>query len=65
MIYFNEQIKQLYNVTEKDYVDWCKKHNKPMSYKSTISDFVWRLRTGRLVKDNYGRLLAKRPRRKK
>lgn len=65
MIYFNEQIKKLYNVTDKDYSDWCEKHNKATSYKSTMSDFLWRLRTGRLVKDSNDKLVAKRPRRKK
>lgn len=60
--YLNNQIKQLYNVTDEDYVAWCNEKKKPVSYKTTVSDFVYRLRTGRLVKDSTGKLIVKKPR---
>ena len=64
--YLNNQIKQLYDVTDNDYVIWCNEKKKPISYKSTVSDFVYRLRTGRLVKDsNTNKLIVKKPRHKK
>lgn len=64
--YLNDQIKELYAVSEKDYLDWCKEKKKAISYKSSVQDFVYRLRTKRLVKDmNTGKLIAKKPRRRK
>lgn len=63
VIYLNSQIKAMYNVTENDYLNWCKDNNYPTSYKETVSKFVYKLRTGRLVKVN-GKLVVKRPRRK-
>lgn len=66
MIYYlNEQIKKLYDITEKDYIEWCEKNNKPKSYKDSISTFVYKLRTGRLVKDSNGKLVVKKPRKNK
>jgi len=63
-IYLNAQIKELYEVSDKDYVEWCKKHNKPTSYKKSITEFIYKIRTGRLVKDEYGHLQVKKPRKK-
>ena len=64
MKYLNKQIEQLYDITENDYLDWCKKNDNPVSYKETMSAFLYRVRTGRLVKDNTGKLLVKKPRHK-
>lgn len=64
IIYLNDQLKDLYGVTDKDYFDWCKKNNKSKSYKETVSEFVFKLRTGRLVKDSNGNLKVKKPRKK-
>ena len=63
-IYLNDQLKKMYNVTDKDYEDWCKKNNKPTSYKSSVSEFVYKLMTKRLVKID-GNLVVKKPRKKK
>lgn len=63
-IYLNDQLKKMYNVTDKDYEAWCKKNNKPTSYKSSVSTFVYKLMTGRLVKVD-GNLIVKKPRKKK
>lgn len=63
-MYINKAALKLYNVTEEDYVNWCKSKNKA-SYKTSVKeDFFWRLRTGRLVKDSSGKLIVKKPRRK-
>ena len=64
IVFLNKQIQDMYGITEKDYLNWCEENNKSKSYKSTVSEFVWRLRTGRLVKSESGKLLKKRPRRK-
>lgn len=63
MKYLNDQLKELYDVTDNDYEQWCKEKKKPMTYKSTVSDFMRRLVTGRLKKQN-GKLIVKKPRRK-
>ena len=63
--YLNKQIKQLYGVTENDYIAWCLKNNKPRSYKTSVIKFVEKLRTGRLVKDSTGKLVVKKPRKNK
>ena len=61
--YLNNQIKQLYDVTDEDYISWCLKNNKQRSYKSSVSTFVEKLRTGRLVRDTAtGKLIVKKPR---
>ena len=65
MKYLNDQIKELYEVSEADYVRWCKDNKKSMSYKETVSDFLYRMRTGRLVKDSNGNLIRKKPRKEK
>ena len=62
MIYLNEQLKEMYGVTDKDYIDWCKKNKKAKSYKSSTAEFIFKLRTKRLVKDEYGQLVVKKPR---
>lgn len=63
MKYLNDQLKELYDVTDNDYAQWCKEKKKPMTYKSTVSDFMRRLVTGRLKKQS-GKLIVKKPRRK-
>lgn len=62
MNYLNNQIKAVYNVNDDDYIKWCKETNKATSKKSTVSDFVYRLRTKRLIKDSQGNLIKKRVR---
>lgn len=63
--YLNNQIKQLYGVTEEDYIAWCLKNNKQRSYKASVAKFVENLRTGRLVRDmTTGKLVVKKPRKK-
>lgn len=65
MRYLNNQIKELYGISDYDYQAWCVKNKKPMSYKSSIQSFLYKVRTGRLIKDQYGRLIVKKPRNKK
>lgn len=61
--YLNDQIKQLYEVTEEDYIMWCLKNDKQRSYKTSVAKFVEKLRTGRLVRDTTtGKLVVKKPR---
>lgn len=63
--YLHQSVCDLYNVTRQDYYNWCKQHNKPFTNKDVVSDFFYKLRTERLVKDEItGKLLVKRPRRK-
>lgn len=62
MKYLNEQIKKLYNITDEDYLNWCKKNDKSFSYKETMKLFLYKIRTGRLVKDDHGNLVVKKPR---
>ena len=64
MMYLNKQIKELYDVSDEDYRKWCDKNDKSIYSKDTMSAFIYRLRTGRLVKDENGRLVVKRPRKK-
>lgn len=65
MRYLNDQIKQLYNITDYDYQAWCIKNKKPLTYKSSMQSFLYKVRTNRLVRDQYGRLIVKKPRNKK
>lgn len=65
MTYLNEQLKKMYGVTDKDYIDWCEKNKKAKSYKSSTAEFIFKLRTKRLVKDEYGQLVVKKPRKTK
>lgn len=64
MMYLNKQIKELYDVSDEDYRKWCDKNDKSIYSKDTMSAFIYRLRTGRLVKDENGRLITKKPRKK-
>ena len=64
MMYLNKQIKELYDVSDEDYKKWCDKNDKSIYSKDTMSAFIYRLRTGRLVKDENGRLIVKKPRKK-
>lgn len=64
IIYLNNQIKQMYHITDEDYLNWCDEHDKNRSYKSTMTEFLYKIRTKRLVKDANGKLITKRPRRK-
>lgn len=64
IIYLNDQLKKMYNVTDADYINWCEKNKKPKSYKSSTTEFIYKLRTKRLVKDEYGQLKNKKPRKK-
>lgn len=66
MKYLNSQACALYNVTEKDYIDWCTKHNKPAYKQSTKTEFFDKLSCGKLVKDSTtNTLLVKRPKKNK
>lgn len=60
--YLNEQIKALYNISEQDYLNWCKTNKKPISHKDSVSTFIFKLRTGRLIKNDYGQFKVKKPR---
>lgn len=65
IVFLNRQIQDMYNVTENDYLKWCEENHKSKSKKHTVSEFVWRLRTGRLVKDEeHNKFIKKKPRRK-
>lgn len=63
MLYLNDQLKELYHISNEDFEEWCKKNKKSKSYKETIQEFVYKLRTNRLVKED-GRLVVKKPRHK-
>lgn len=63
--YLNEQLKKMYNITDNDYLTWCEKNKKPKSYKSSTTEFIYKLRTKRLIKDEYGQLQVKKPRKDK
>lgn len=65
MTYLNEQIKNMYQVSDRDFLKWCEQNKKAKCYKDTVAEFVYKLRTGRLVKDSNGNLQTKRIRRKK
>ena len=56
----NKQAFKLADVTEKDYLTWCKE-NKKASYKpETKADFFARIQDGRLIKDiKTGKLIKK------
>lgn len=64
MRYLNKQIKELYNISDEDYRKWCDKNNKSIYSKDAMSAFIYRLRTGRLVKDENNRLIVKRVKKK-
>lgn len=55
----NKQALKLYNVTNEDYLQWCKTWKKAAYKPSTKEDFFTRLREGRLIKDVNGKLVRK------
>ena len=48
MIYLNEQIKKLYDITEEDYLEYCKTHNLFKSKKENVIKFITHIRREKL-----------------
>ena len=52
----NKQILQKLNITEKDYLTWCKNNKKP-SYKREIKEeFFKKILDGKIIKNENGEL---------
>lgn len=55
----NKQILQKLNITEKDYLSWCKKNKRP-SYKREIKEeFFKKILDGKIIKNKNGELEEK------
>lgn len=60
---FNKQIKEFMNVSNEDYLQWCKDNKKKAYKRSTKEEFFARISDGRLVKDTTtGKIIKKRRR---
>ena len=46
--YLNDQIKKLYNFTEKDFRRWCADNNKKVSDKRNAIEFIKEIRAKRI-----------------
>lgn len=55
----NEDALAMYHVTQQDYLNWCEMVKKPPYSNATKQDFFKRLREGRLIRDNSGKLIRK------
>jgi hypothetical protein len=60
----NTQAFALRNVTVKQYLEWCELKKKPAYLASTKKEFFERIDSGKIVKDENGHLIEKRPRKK-
>lgn len=56
----NKQIEHLVNVTNEDYLKWCKENNKAHYMPKTRADFFAKVQDGRLVKDSKTGKIVKR-----
>ena len=50
------------NVSEKDFISWCKENHKAPSKASTKKEFFDKIISGKLVKDSTGKLVKSRKR---
>ena len=48
--------------TKQEYLDWCKKNNKPSYKLESKKEFFARIKEGKLVRDSATGLLVKRVR---
>ena len=53
----NKQILTLVGVSEEEYLDWCKVNKKRRSLLKTKQEFFKRIREGKLVRDEDGKLI--------
>lgn len=52
----NKQILTLVGVSEEEYLNWCKENKKRRSLSKTKQEFFERIREGKLVRDEDGKL---------
>lgn len=55
----NKQILQKLNITEEDYLNWCKKYNKTTYKRETKEEFFKKILDGKIVKNKNGELEEK------
>ena len=55
----NKQILKVYGITEEDFKNWCIVNNKKKTSISSKSEFLKKIYTGELVKDDNGNLIKK------
>lgn len=53
----NKQILTLVGVSEEEYLNWCKENGKRHSLLKTKREFFERIREGKLVRDENGKLI--------
>ena len=53
----NKQILTLVGVSEEEYLDWCKVNKKRRSLLKTKQEFFKRIREGKLIRDEDGKLI--------
>ena len=56
----NKQIWTLIGTDESEYRQWCRANNKRIHDKASQSEFFSRIQSGRLVRDETGKLVKKR-----
>lgn len=50
----NKQISKLLNVTEEDYVKWCRLNKRPVYKKESKKEFLKKVQSGKLIRDKEG-----------
>lgn len=53
----NKQISKLLNVTEEDYVKWCRANKRAAYKKSSRREFLNKVQKGKLVRNEFGNLV--------
>ena len=56
----NKQIYELFGVTESDYKKWCELTCKPSYKKSSKEEFFSGVISGKIAKDQNGKLIKQR-----
>lgn len=54
--YLNQQLKDLYEITEGDYRSWCSKYKRNLSTEESKKKFFYDLRKNKLVRFKDGTL---------
>lgn len=50
----NKQLFELLGITEEDYIKWCRANKRAAYKKSSLKEFIEKVRKGKLVRDEKG-----------
>lgn len=59
MVKLTKAVKDLLNITEQDYILWCKKNKKACLKDESKKEFFELVRSGKLIRDESGKFISK------